>query len=53
MAKAFEIGLPSAKVIWIAHADHYVFRSHEEEVIREMDVFTAGLPLQKSVIRRA
>ena len=48
MAKAFEKGLPSAKVVWIAHADHSVFRSHEEDVIREMNAFIAGLPLQKS-----
>lgn len=43
MAKAFEKGLPSAKVIWIAHADHYVFRSHEADVLREIHAFTAGL----------
>lgn len=44
MAKAFETGLPSAKVVWIAHANHYIFRSHESEVIRELNAFTASLP---------
>ncbi|MEX2262194.1 MAG: hypothetical protein WD696_09595 [Bryobacteraceae bacterium] len=48
MAKAFEKGLPSAKVVWIPHADHYVFRSHEADVIREMNAFIAGLPPDKS-----
>jgi hypothetical protein len=56
MAKAFETGLPSAKVVWIGHADHYIFRSNEADVIREIEadvireinVFIAGLPPQKS-----
>jgi non-heme chloroperoxidase len=48
MAKAFEKGLPSAKVVWIAHADHYVFRSNEADVMRDMNSFIAGLPLPKS-----
>src|SRR5207247_10811951 len=52
MAKAFEKGLPSAKVIWIAHADHYVFRSNEADVIREMKAFIAGLPLKSVAVRR-
>ena len=43
MAKAFERGLPSAKVVWIEHGSHYIFRSHEAEVLREMDAFIAGL----------
>jgi hypothetical protein len=46
-AKAFEKGLPSAKVIWIAHADHYVFRSHEDDVLREMKAFMDGLPARR------
>jgi len=44
MAKAFEKGLPSARVLWLAHADHYVFRSNEADVLREMNAFLAGLP---------
>ena len=43
MAKAFEKGLPSARVIWLAHSDHYVFRSHETDVLREINRFVAGL----------
>ena len=41
MAKTFEKGLPSARVIWLAHADHYVFRSNEAYVIHEMNTFIA------------
>lgn len=43
-AKAFESALPSAKVVRISHADHYVFRSNEADVLREMNMFLAGLP---------
>jgi len=42
-AKAFEKGLPTAKVVRIPHADHYVFRSNEADVLRDMDAFVAGL----------
>jgi non-heme chloroperoxidase len=42
-AKAFEAGLPSAKVVRIPHADHYVFRSNEADVLREMSAFIGGL----------
>ena len=42
-AKAFEIGLPTANVVRIPHADHYVFRSNEAEVLRAMNAFAAGL----------
>lgn len=43
-AKAFETGLPSAKVVRIPKANHYVFRSNEADVFREMNVFIGGLP---------
>ena len=43
-AKAFESALPSAKVVRIPHADHYVFRSNEADVLREMNMFLAALP---------
>lgn len=43
-AKAFETGLPSAKVVRIPKANHYVFRSNEADVLREMNVFIGGLP---------
>lgn len=48
-AKAFEKGLPSAKVTWIAHADHYVYRSHEADVLREMNTFIAGLTASQNL----
>ena len=38
-AKAFEIALPSAHVVRLANADHYVFRSNEDDVLREINVF--------------
>lgn len=40
---AFERGLPSARVVRIPNADHYVFQSNESDVLREMDAFIAGL----------
>jgi non-heme chloroperoxidase len=52
MAKAFEKGLPSARVVWLAHADHYVFRSNEADVLREMNSFIAGLPVKSTAVRR-
>jgi len=42
-AKAFESGLPTARVVRIPHANHYVFLSNEAEVLREMEAFIAGL----------
>ena len=41
---AFEQAMPVARVVRLPHADHYVFRSNEAEVLREMNAFTAGLP---------
>jgi non-heme chloroperoxidase len=43
-AKAFESGLPSARVIRLPGADHYIFISNETEVFREMNSFLATLP---------
>ncbi len=42
-AKAFESGVPSARVIILPHANHYVFLSNEADVLREMRTFLAGL----------
>jgi non-heme chloroperoxidase len=39
--KAFEEGLPAARVVRIANAHHYVFMSNEAEVLREMRSFLA------------
>lgn len=41
--KTFEAGVPSAHVVRLPHADHYIFMSNEAEVLREMHAFTAGL----------
>jgi len=41
--EAFEQGLPRARVVRIPNADHYVFITHESEVLREMRAFLAGL----------
>jgi pimeloyl-ACP methyl ester carboxylesterase len=41
---AFERQVPSARVVRIPHATHYVFRSNEADVLREMNTFIATLP---------
>ena len=43
-AKAFEAGVPSARVVRLAHARHEVFSSNEEDVLREMNAFIGTLP---------
>jgi len=43
-AKAFEAGVPNAHVIRLARANHYVFATHETDVLREMRTFIAALP---------
>ena len=45
-AKAFESGVPSARVVRLPHANHYVFFSNEADVLREMNAFVASLPQQ-------
>ena len=42
-AKAFEAGLPGARVVRIPRANHYVFLSNEADVLREMETFIASL----------
>jgi pimeloyl-ACP methyl ester carboxylesterase len=42
-AKAFETGLPSARVVRLPGASHYVFQSNEADVLREMNAFIGGL----------
>jgi len=39
LANTFEAGVPSARVIRIANADHTIFRSNEAEVFQDIDVF--------------
>jgi pimeloyl-ACP methyl ester carboxylesterase len=42
-AKAFESGVPSARVVRLAHANHYIFQSNEADVLREIRAFLSGL----------
>jgi non-heme chloroperoxidase len=42
-ADAFAAGVPTAHVIRIPNADHYVFNSNEAEVVREMNDFLTKL----------
>jgi non-heme chloroperoxidase len=40
---AFQRGVPQARVVRLAHATHYVFRSNEPDVLRELRAFIDGL----------
>jgi pimeloyl-ACP methyl ester carboxylesterase len=42
-AKAFENGVPSAHIVRLPGAHHYVFLSNEANVLREISTFVAGL----------
>ena len=42
-ARAVESGVPSARVIRLPKANHYVFLSHEADVLREIRMFLQGL----------
>lgn len=44
LAKAFARGVPTARVVRIPNADHYVYRSNEAQVIDEMRKFLNTLP---------
>jgi non-heme chloroperoxidase len=44
LANAFEAGVPSAKVIRLPNANHYIFRSNEAKVFRAMNDFLDKLP---------
>ena len=41
---AFERQVPSAHMVLIPHATHYVFQSNEADVLREISTFIATLP---------
>jgi hypothetical protein len=43
MSNAFETGVPSAKVVRLPNANHYVFRSNEAEVLDAMNEFLSKL----------
>jgi len=42
-AKAFEDGVPTAHVVRLRNADHYVYLSNEADVLREMKAFLSRL----------
>ncbi len=42
--KALEAGIPSAHVVIIPNADHFVYQSNEADVLREVNAFLATLP---------
>jgi len=42
-AKAFESGVPTARVVRLLGANHYVYLSNEADVLRELHAFLAGL----------
>jgi pimeloyl-ACP methyl ester carboxylesterase len=42
--RAFERGVPQAHVVRLSRANHFVFRSHEADVLREMRSFIERLP---------
>jgi len=42
-ADAFQHGVPGARVVRIANADHYVYRSNQQQVIDEMKKFLSTL----------
>jgi non-heme chloroperoxidase len=43
-AKAFERGVPSARVVRLPHASHNVIQSNEADVLREIKAFLTNLP---------
>jgi pimeloyl-ACP methyl ester carboxylesterase len=43
LVDSFEAGVPSARVIRIAHAEHAVYKSNEAEVVHEVEDFIGGL----------
>lgn len=42
-ADAFRHGVPTARIVLIPNADHYVYLSNEAQVVAEMDAFLAKL----------
>ena len=44
LANAFAAGVPSAKVVRLPNANHYVFRSNEADVLHAMNDFLDKLP---------
>lgn len=42
--EAVKNGVPAARVVTIAGANHYIFLSNEDEVLREIRDFVAHVP---------
>jgi hypothetical protein len=40
---AFETGVPSARVVTLPNANHFIFRANEAAVLREMNLFISTL----------
>jgi len=40
---AFQKGIPQARIVRIPNANHFVFKSNEAEVLKQMDAFADGL----------
>jgi pimeloyl-ACP methyl ester carboxylesterase len=45
-ANAFEEHFPSARVVRLPNASHYIFKSNEADVLREMNAFISALPIR-------
>jgi hypothetical protein len=43
IAAAFEKGVPTARVVILPNANHFVFLSNEADVLREMNAFLGNL----------
>jgi non-heme chloroperoxidase len=44
IANGFEKGVPSARVVRLPNASHFLFVSNEADVLRDMNAFIASLP---------
>jgi hypothetical protein len=44
LANILQVDYPNARIVRLPNADHYVFRSNEADVLREMNTFIDGLP---------
>ena len=42
--EAFKAAVPSATIVRLPKADHYVFNSNEVEVLHSIDMFMAKVP---------
>jgi hypothetical protein len=43
LSKVFEKCMPSARVVRLYNADHIIYRSNEQDILREINSFLAGL----------